>query len=73
MALSKSVEASLQEAESHLRNSLAFAARQERPLVCSSIAEIIQKLENIQSFDVILDKLESRTEGDSGTWGPISE
>jgi hypothetical protein len=73
MALSKSVEASLQEAESHLRNALAFAARQERPLVCSSIAEIIQKLENIQSFDVILDKLESRTEGDSGTWGPISE
>ena len=73
MALSKSVEASLQEAESHLRNALAFAARQERPLVCSSIAEIIQKLENIRSFDVILDKLESRTEGDSGTWGPISE
>lgn len=73
MALSKSVEASLQEAESHLRNALAFAARQERPLVCSSIAEIIQKLENIQSFDVILDKLESRTEGDSGTWGPITE
>lgn len=73
MALSKSVEASLQEAESHLRNALAYAARQERPIVCASIAEIIQKLEHIQSFDDILDKLESRMDGDSGTWGPITE
>lgn len=73
MALSKSVEASLQEAESHLRNALAYAARQERPMVCTSIAEIIQKLEHIQSFDDILDKLESRMDGDSGTWGPITE
>lgn len=73
MALSKSVEASLKEAESHLRNALAYAARQERPIVCTSIAEIIQKLEHIQSFDDILDKLESRMDGDSGTWGPITE
>jgi len=73
MALSKSVEASLQEAESHLRNALAFAARQERPLVCTSIAKVIQEIEHLQSFEDILDKLESRAEGDSGTWGPITE
>jgi hypothetical protein len=32
MALSKSVEESLKEAEQNLRNALAFAARQEKPL-----------------------------------------
>ena len=33
MTLSQSVEESLKEAEQSLRNALAFAARQERPLV----------------------------------------
>lgn len=73
MALSKSVSESLIEAESHLRNALAFAARQERPLVCTSIAKLIQEMESLQTFDDIMDKLESRGEGDSGTWGPIVE
>jgi hypothetical protein len=73
MALSKSVSESLREAESHLRNALAFAARQERPLVCTSIAKLIQEMESLQTFDEIMDKLESREEGDSGTWGPIVE
>ncbi len=73
MALSKSVSESLREAESHLRNALAFAARQERPLVCTSIAKLIQEMESLQTFDEIMDKLESRDEGDSGTWGPIVE
>jgi hypothetical protein len=40
MALSQSVEQSLKEAEQSLRNALAFAARQERPMVCSTIADI---------------------------------
>jgi len=73
MALSKSVSESLREAESHLRNALAFAARQERPLVCTSIAKLIQEMESLQTFDEIMDKLESREAGDSGTWGPIVE
>jgi hypothetical protein len=59
MALSKSVEESLKEAEASLRNALAFAARQERPLVCNSIAEVICHIERIQSFDGLMDKLES--------------
>ena len=42
MALSKTVEDSLKEAESSLRNALAFAARGERPLVCSQIANLIK-------------------------------
>ena len=58
MALSKSVEESLSEAESSLRNALAYAARQERPVVCSSIAELIHKIDSIRSFDNILDSIE---------------
>ena len=40
MALSKSVEESLKEAELALRNALAFAARGERPVVCGTIAAV---------------------------------
>ncbi len=69
MALSKSVEDSLVEAESNLRNALAFAARQERPMVCSIIAEMISKIDSLQSMDSILDKLENRKPGDSGMFG----
>lgn len=66
MALSQSVEESLKEAELSLRNALAFAARQERPMVCSVIAEMISKIESVIHTDVILDKLENRNPGDSG-------
>ena len=69
MALSKSVEESLKEAEQSLRNALAFAARQERPMVCGVIAEMIGRLESLKSTDSIQDKLESREEGSSGSWG----
>ena len=58
MALSQSVEESLKEAEANLRNALAYAARQERPVVCNAISEIICRIDQIQSFDGILDKLE---------------
>ena len=69
MALSQSVEESLREAEQSLRNALAFAARQERPMVCGVIAEMIGRIESLKSTDSILDKLESRQEGSSGSWG----
>jgi hypothetical protein len=58
MALSKSVEESLKEASASLRNALAYAARQERPIVCTQIAKMISEIEGIGSFDTILDKLE---------------
>lgn len=69
MALSKTVEESLKEAESSLRNALAYAARQERPMVCSIIADLISRIESLQSTDALLDKLESRKFGDSGYFG----
>jgi len=58
MALSKSVEESLKEASASLRNALAYAARQERPIVCTQIARLINEIEQIGSFDTILDKFE---------------
>jgi hypothetical protein len=69
MALSKSVEESLNEAEQNLRNALSFAARQERPIVCSVIADLISRIESVMSTDSLLDKLESRKSGSSGDFG----
>lgn len=69
MALSNSVEESLKEAEQSLRNALAFAARQERSMVCSVIADMIQKIDTVIQTDTILDKLENRKSGDSGMFG----
>jgi hypothetical protein len=71
MALSDSVETSLKEAEASLRNALAYAARQERPMVCSVIADMISRIESLQTTDSILDKLENRKDGDSGFFGTI--
>ncbi len=71
MALSQSVEESLKEAEASLRNALAYAARQERPMVCSVIADLIHRIETLQTTDNLLDKLENRKPGDSGFFGTI--
>jgi hypothetical protein len=69
MALSESVETSLKEAEASLRNALSYAARQERPMVCSVIADLIHRIETLQTTDNLLDKLENRKPGDSGFFG----
>jgi hypothetical protein len=60
MALSNSVEESLNEASTNLRNALAFAARQERPIVCTQIAKLISDIEGIGSFENIMDTLDDR-------------
>ena len=73
MALSQSVEESLNEAQLSLRNALAYAARQERPMVCSVIADMIQKIDSVIHTDSILDKLENREPGDSGFFGQFFE
>jgi len=69
MTLSQSVEESLKEAEESLRNALAYAARQERPMVCSAIAEMIEKIQSVIQTDQLLDKLENRKPGDGGVFG----
>ena len=69
MALGTQVEESLKEAEASLRNALAYAARQERPMVCSVVADLISRIDSLRSTDSLLDKLENRKSGDSGLWG----
>jgi hypothetical protein len=69
MALGTQVDESLKEAESSLRNALAFAARTERPMVCSVIADLIHRIESVMSTDSLLDKLENRKPGSSGEFG----
>ena len=69
MTLGTQVEESLKEAEASLRNSLSYAARTERPMVCSVISELICRIEGVISTNSLLDKLESRKPGSSGEFG----
>ena len=62
MALSSSVEESLQEAQSHLRNALAYAARNERSFVCERIAKLISDIESVNTTDALFDSLEQYKE-----------
>ena len=71
MALSESVETSLKEAEASLRNALAYAARQERPLVCKTVSNLIMDIDQLMKFDDLIDKLEERGNGGKGSWGPF--
>ena len=58
MALPQPIIDSLNEAESALRNALAFAARSERSIVCSSLAHILQELDSVQTYDKVLDRMD---------------
>ena len=69
MSLSNQVEESLRDAQSDLRNALAFAARTERPMVISVIADMMHRIESVMSTNDLLDKLEDRTPGSSGHFG----
>lgn len=72
MALSKSVEESLQEAEASLRNALAYSARQEKPFVSREISDMICRIDSLIKTDQLLDKLEDRMKGlgdDKGSFG----
>jgi hypothetical protein len=73
MTLSKSVEESLREAESSLRNALAYSARQEKPFVSREISEIICRIDTLIKTDQLLDKLENRKMGDRDIWGTFFE
>ena len=63
MALGKQVKDSLEEAQGSLRNALAYAARNERPTVCTQIANLIREHDSIGSMDNIFDKLEDYRDG----------
>ena len=54
MTLSKQVQESLDEAQSNLRNALAFSARSEEPYVSKHIADVMHSIENIKHVTELL-------------------
>ena len=73
MALSETVERNLKDAEQSLRATLSYAARQERPMVVSVLADLISRIESVVCTDKLLDKFESRKPGSSGDWSNFRE
>ena len=66
MAMSEKVEEHLKEAEASLRAALAFAARTEKPMVTSGIADVISRINTLISSHQMLDTFESMMDGKSG-------
>jgi hypothetical protein len=58
MALAKQVEDSLDEAQAALRNALAYAARNERPMVNQAIADLMCSINKLKSIDKFLDTMD---------------
>jgi hypothetical protein len=73
MAMSEKVEESLKEAEASLRNALSYAARTEKAMVTSVIAEAISRIDTLIETHKLIDKLETRKPGDKGIWGMFHE
>ena len=69
MALSETVKSSLREAQTNLKNALAYAARTEKPFVSKHIADMLANIENIIDASEVIDKIENREDGDSGFFG----
>ena len=66
MAMSEKVEESLREAEASLRNALSYAARTEKPMVTSGIADVISRINTLISSHQMMDTFESMMDGKSG-------
>ena len=69
MALSQQVKESLEDAKSNLKNALAFSARNEKPMISKHIADMLANIDNLIMASDIMDKIENRKDGDSGTFG----
>ena len=64
--MSEKVEEHLREAEASLRAALAFAARTEKPMVTSSIADVIGRIDSLIGTHQLLDRFEDMANGKSG-------
>ena len=69
MSLSPKVKEELLEAQSHLRSALKNAAVNEKSFVCKHLAEILYALDNLEKTENMLDMLENRNPGSSGSFG----
>ena len=62
MALSKKVDEYLVEAQGNIRNALAYAARNERPVTINALGRLLNDIEALSKFDDLLDKLDQEIE-----------
>ena len=62
MSLSNQVKESVNEAAVSLREALAFAARTERPIVISSLTDVLVRLESLEHMDEIMEKFANQRE-----------
>ena len=69
MALTEQVEVSLRDAQNHLKNALAFSARNEKPYVSKHIANMLADIDNLIDATELIEKLNERQDGDSGFFG----
>tara|TARA_Y200000002_G_scaffold256914_1_gene213116 strand:- start:1048 stop:1239 length:192 start_codon:yes stop_codon:yes gene_type:complete len=57
MALTQQVEESLRDAQSQLKNALAYSARNEESYISKHIADMLMQIDNLILVDSIKDKL----------------
>ena len=57
MALTGQVEESLRDAQSQLKNALAYSARNEESYISKHIADMLMQIDNLILVDSIKDKL----------------
>ena len=69
MALSKQTLDHLLEAESHLRAAIKSAATNENPLVVKQLSQLLLDLEQCKKIEELMDMLENRKPGSSGSFG----
>jgi len=69
MSLSPKVKEELLEAQSHLRAALKNAAVNEKPFVCKHLADMIVQIDTLERTENMMDMLENRKSGDSGSFG----
>lgn len=69
MALSKQTLDHLLEAESHIRAAIKSAAVNEKALVVQQLSKLLMDMEHCKKFDEIMDMLEDRKPGSSGSFG----
>ena len=73
MSLSKQTLENLLEAESHIRAAIRVAASCEKPMVVNQLSKILMDMEHCKKFEEIMDMLDNRKPGGSGSFGTFFE
>jgi hypothetical protein len=71
MSLSKQTLENLLEAESHIRAAIRVAASCEKPMIVNQLSKILMDMEHCKKFEEIMDMLDNRKPGSSGSFGPM--